>query len=276
MYTSNLAKICLHKSTSAKVYPFTETDNDSLQKVREDMVGGPSIVFTSKAVVDETFVRNSKKLNLLLAWNASQLYPYFCVSRCQQDYTRDGNMTQNFINLNVDKINPESLRTWFCYIFKKKDLIKIESFYTTGTQKKIDCFKGDGFCAHCNTVFEAMGCFYHYCPCQEIRPSLTEEDIESGNQRREMNQMRNQYIRQKGYNVAEMCECEWWNLYWTTTCVKERLRESFPLKRPLREERLLEQSRSGKLFGYVQCDISMPEELKKNFDKFPPISKIQT
>ena len=71
---------------------------------------------------------------------------------------------------------------------------KIESFYTTGTQKKIDCFKVDGFCAHCNTVFEAMGCFYHYCSCQEARPALTEEDIERGNKKREIDQMRKQYI----------------------------------------------------------------------------------
>ena len=35
----NLANICLHKSTSAKFYPFTETDKDLLQKIREDMVG---------------------------------------------------------------------------------------------------------------------------------------------------------------------------------------------------------------------------------------------
>ena len=77
--------------------------------------------------------------------------------------------------------------------------------------------------------------------------------------------MRKQYIKEKGYNVAEMWECEWWNLYKTTTCVKEPLKESFPYKRALREERLLEQRRSGKLFGYVQCDIEVPEELNKNF-----------
>ena len=58
----NLANICLHKSTSAKFYPFTETDKDLLQKIREDMVGGPSIVFTRKAMVDETFVRSSGKI----------------------------------------------------------------------------------------------------------------------------------------------------------------------------------------------------------------------
>ena len=42
-----------------------------------------------------------------------------------------------------------------------------------------------------------MGCFCHYCPCQEARLSLTEEDIERGNKKREMDQMRKQYIKEK-------------------------------------------------------------------------------
>ena len=94
------------------------------------------------------------------------------------------------------------------YFQKQGPDCKIESFYTKGTQKKIDCFKADGFCAHCNTVSEAMGCFYVYCPCQEARLSLTEKDIEGGNKNREMNQMRMQYIKEKGYIVVEMWECE--------------------------------------------------------------------
>ena len=65
-----------------------------------------------------------------------------------------------------------------------------------------------------------------------------------------------------------MWECEWWKIYNTTTCVKELLRESFPYNCPLREKRLLEQLRSGKLFGFVQCDIEVPEELKKHLAKF--------
>ena len=85
--------------------------------------------------------------------------------------------------------------------------------------------------------------------------------------------MRKQYIKEERYNVVEMWECEWWNLCKTTTCVKEHLRESFPYKRPLKVERLLGQIRSGKLFGYVQCDIEVPEKLKKKFSNFPPIFK---
>ena len=85
--------------------------------------------------------------------------------------------------------------------------------------------------------------------------------------------MGKQYIKEEGYNVVEMWECELWNLYKTTTCDKEHLRESFPYKRPLREETLSEQIRSGKLFGYVQCDIEVPDELKKKFANSPPVFK---
>ena len=70
-----------------------------------------------------------------------------------------------------------------------------------------------------------------------------------------------------------MWECKWWNLYKTTTCVKQNLKKSLLYKRPLREESLLEQIKSGKLFGYVQCDIEVPEELKEKFARLSPIFK---
>ena len=36
---------------------------------------------------------------------------------------------------------------------------------------------------------------------------------------------------------------------------------------------LLEEIKEGKLFGYVQCDIEVPENLRANFANFPPIFK---
>ena len=42
----NLANICLHKSTDSKFYPFTESDKDLLEKIREDMVGGWKMEYT--------------------------------------------------------------------------------------------------------------------------------------------------------------------------------------------------------------------------------------
>ena len=81
---------------------------------------------------------------------------------------------------------------------------KIESFFT----KKIDCFNVDSYCDHCKTVFEAMGCYYPFCSSQEACPSLTEQDIERGNKKREMDDMRRENIREKGYKMEEMWECD--------------------------------------------------------------------
>ena len=118
----NSANLCLHKSTSAKFYPFTETDKDLLQKIREDMAGRPSIVFTRKAVVDETFIRNSRKIcKSIVGITQASFIPILCVSPCHRDYTRDRNMTQNLIGLNLNKTNPETFRTWLCHISKGKD-----------------------------------------------------------------------------------------------------------------------------------------------------------
>ena len=50
----NPANICLHKSTDAKFYSFTEADKDVLEKLREVVVGGLFFVFTRKAFVDES------------------------------------------------------------------------------------------------------------------------------------------------------------------------------------------------------------------------------
>ena len=53
---TNLANICLHKSTDGNFYPFTGEVEDVLDKTRGDVVNGPTIVFTRKAVVDEIFI----------------------------------------------------------------------------------------------------------------------------------------------------------------------------------------------------------------------------
>ena len=85
-----MAKICLHKSTDAKFYPFTEGDKGFLEKIREDVVDGPSIVFTRKTVVDETFIRTFANIcKSIVGIDASQLCPYsMCQSMPTGLYTR--------------------------------------------------------------------------------------------------------------------------------------------------------------------------------------------
>ena len=150
---------------------------------------------------------------------------------------------------------------------------RIESNVTTGSQKKIDWFSVDGICNHCITVFEAMGCYFHYFPCQEARPSLTDNEIMRRIKKRVQDQMRKEYIQQKGYKNIEMWECNWWELYRSDATVKNHPRAKFPDQRPLSEERLMQEIKSRRLFGYVQCDLEVPEHLKAYLANFPPTFK---
>ena len=77
----NLANICHNKSTTAKFYPFRESDKDLLEETREDMAGGRSILFTRKTFVDETFIRNSTSwCKFIVGIDAGQLYLF---SKCE-------------------------------------------------------------------------------------------------------------------------------------------------------------------------------------------------
>ena len=157
----NLANICLYKSTDSKFYPFTEGDKDVLEKIREDVVGGPSIVFTRKTVVDETFFGKSADIcKAIVGIDASQLYSY---SMCQPLPT--GLYTRWDLDLEKSRITPRQNKTRsfenmvMSYFQRTRPECEIESFFATGRQKKNDWFSVDGPYSHCNTVFEAMGCF---------------------------------------------------------------------------------------------------------------------
>ena len=76
--------------------------------------------------------------------------------------------------------------------------------FTQQEFRKKDCFSVHEFCGHCDTIFEAMGYFYHFCESQELQPGLTNEDILKGRKKREMDNLRRSYWREKNYSIVEM------------------------------------------------------------------------
>ena len=84
----------------------------------------------------------------------------------------------------------------------------MKNCFASGKQKKVDCFHVNGYYDHCKTVFEAMGCYFHFCSCQEAHLSLTEQDTERGKKKREMDDMRREYIKEKEYKIEERWEFE--------------------------------------------------------------------
>ena len=70
-----------------------------------------------------------------------------------------------------------------------------------------------------------------------------------------------------------MWKCEWWSLYKTDVSVKNHPRKKFPYRRPLSEGGLMQRNIDGRLFGYVQGDIEVPEHLRDYCSNFLPIFK---
>ena len=151
--------------------------------------------------------------NLLLGLMPVNYTLIRCVNPGRPVFIRFRISIQKRVDSYLDKTRPAVLKIWSCLISNEQNqnvkLILHRSFFTTVKQSKIDCFSVVGFCSHCNTVFEAMGCFYHFYPCQELCPSLTEKYIQRGSKKRELDALRRHYIQEKGFKLIQMWECEW-------------------------------------------------------------------
>ena len=117
--------------------------------------------------------------------------PTLCVKQCLRVYIQDRSLrVRPSVSHHAKTIHVLS-RIWSCHIFN--DLgrtVELRVMFPIGRQKKTDCFSVDGFCNHCNAVFQAMGFYYHYGLCQEARPFRSDTDIENGVKKREQDEMR--------------------------------------------------------------------------------------
>ena len=74
------------------------------------------------------------------------------------------------------------------------------------------------------------GLLYHFCPFQEVRPSLIEVNIQRGITKRELDELRRSYIQETGFTNNGIRECEQWRLYKTSINVIKHLRDELSLQ----------------------------------------------
>ena len=143
-------------------------------------------------------------------------YPLVCI--------QDGSIRVKPSASHHAKTNRLLSRIGSCYIFNNCDRSVELRVMLPLFDKKNDCFSVHGFCNRCNTAFEALGRHY-FCPSQEARPFPSDADIEKGVTKWDQEQMRRGYIRQKGSQIIEMWDCEWWIFYKTDASVKKHPRK---------------------------------------------------
>ena len=110
------------------------------------MNGGLSIIFTRRAVVDQTYIRNSS----IVGYDTSQLYPFtMCQEMPTRFYTRWEYDSETDC-LKTRKSRTRILENMVMSLYQElRPECKTESFYTNGKQKKIECFHVHGHCDHC-------------------------------------------------------------------------------------------------------------------------------
>ena len=117
-------------------------------EICEDMVGGKTIVFSRKTDVDGNFIRDWTKLcKSFVRIDAAQLYPF---SKCQAMPTglyKKWELGSESGNFKPRHNKTRSFEKMIMSDFQRvRPQRKVESLYTTGTQKKTDAYTVAGFC----------------------------------------------------------------------------------------------------------------------------------
>ena len=90
-------------------------------------------------------------------------------------------MTLNLKNSCIGRTKHAPSIIWSFLIFNKLVRnIGLKAMLHLADKRRLIALAFDGICNHCNTVFEAMVCYFLYCLRQEARPSLTGNEIMRG------------------------------------------------------------------------------------------------
>ena len=94
---------------------------------------------------------------------------------------------------------------------------------------------------------------------------------------REETEMNTRYLREEGYTVIEKWECQWRQEKKQNPALKQFLASH--VYRPLdchlhlTKDQILAAVKNEQLFGVIECDIQVPEDLKSKFSEMCPIFK---
>ena len=86
-----------------------------------------------------------------------------------------------------------------------------------------------------------------------------------------------QFIREKGFNVVEIYECQWRRIKRSNPDIHHFLTSELhcPLdkQKTLNKGQIIQAAKEGSLFGCVECDIRVPDHFKEKFSEMCPVFK---
>ena len=243
---------------------FNQTNSDLHQLVKDNIVGGPAIIFHRYHEKRVTRIRGGEELcraivgydaNALYLWALMQDMPTGWYTRRREENGFRPQQAQPFGQMAVQWLNRESERTGLSIRHQ-----------ANGREKRIGKLSVDGWCPETHTAYQFHGCYFHGCPKCHADP----EEINAVNGKTMAvlladTKKHTAYLR-RHVNVIEMWECAW-----------KRERDPPPRQKwKMTQQQIIAAVVDGTLFGMIECDIRVPFELKDHFAEMQPIFKNTT
>ena len=239
---------------------FNRTNSDLHQLVKDNIVGGPAIIFHRYHEKDVTKIRGGDELcraivgydaNALYLWAIMQDMPTGWYTRRREENGFRPQQAQPFGQMAVQWLNRESERMGLSIRHQ-----------ANGREKRIGKLRVDGWCAETRTAYQFHGCYWHGCPICHQPEEINAVNGKAMGVLLAETKKHTEYLR-RHVKVVEMWECQW-----------KRERDPPPRRKwNMTQNEMLAGVVDGTLFGMVECDVRVPVELQDNFAEMQPIFK---
>ena len=269
-------RVCFDSVTdpNAEFHLFNNKNKDIYKLFKDNIVGGPSIIFNRHHEAGKTFIRNNlnKPCEQIVGYDANALYLWAIGQPMPSGYPLIRH-EQNFFVREFPEFAGEC-RDWIDWIAHEHN-IKIQSTFHGG-EKRIGKYKVDGYCQEQNKVFEFHGDYWHAHPSMfpdenALHPSIKHKDQtpKTIKEVREYDREKLEYLEGKGYTVEIIWEHQWRALVDLRPEIKAYLcsqRCTTHWDKYLTKEEIISKVQRGSLFGFIECDVQVPESLRKQFE----------
>ena len=253
-------------------------NQDLFFKIRNNLTGGPSIIFKRYLKVGETLIRGIKhnKCKSIIGWDAASLYLY-CMSLDQPSgiFIRRKYENQFHPEIRDKYFSPFHWMDWMIKFQNKR----ISHLMNTGKEKRIGPFLVDGYDSETDICYEFYGCWFHShkdCPLAENLSLKEKKQIYERTMKREA------YIRQHCKELIVLWECEYLLLKKCDNNLQSIINSSRPVfyqkhKGKVTVQTIIQGIKNNTLFGFIECDITTHQnnsEHSPTYDYFSEMSPI--
>ena len=244
----------LFKTSHSTFCLFDKKNSDLHDLIKSNNVGGPSIIFHRYHEADTTKLREhlygeaAKTCQSIVGYDANTLY----LSCLMQDmptgcYVR--RKAEDQFKPHQPDVRGKTASEWIDWVAHTNSL-NIRHKYN-GKEKQIGQWQllVDGWCAQTNTVYQFHSCYWHGHNCmQEKGVTQNDKNGRTMEQLRADTQKNSRYIRQCGYQLVEIWECEWKKMKTENPMLRQFLRKfrrPLDYKQTMNEQQILEAIQEG-------------------------------